>query len=243
MLLDLEESSTWVRPSGILRLLVAFCVVSSLLAWSMSGSLVSGLSLALVACVAGRLWVRRAVFKKRSRIQAQLPEALTLVGNALSSGGSLIQALEHAVRETSPPIAGELAIAVDEVRVGMSLDEALDRLNRRLAVPELESVIVALSIQRRAGGNLTELLQNANDMLKEQARLKGDLMVATAQARLSGKLVGLMPLVLTAVIFILDPAYLSPLFTTALGISMILAAATAQAAGFLIINRLLNVEF
>ncbi|MCL5291158.1 MAG: type II secretion system F family protein [Actinobacteria bacterium] len=242
-LLELAASKIRVKIEIALRLISSICTISFFAGWLFLGSLVSGVTLSLGVAVGIRAWLKRKEAEKKKRLQDQLPNALGLIGNALSSGASLVQALEHGVRESWPPISEELRSVVAEVGVGVGLDDALNGLNERLSITELESIIAALTIQRRAGGNLSELLMNANEMLKERVRVKGQLMAETAQARFSGKVVGLLPVIIIGIIFLIDPNYLAPLFETTSGLFLLGLAAIAELSGFAIINRLLKIDF
>lgn len=240
---ELAESGIRMKEELFLKVLLALCAASFAGGWLVFGSPISGIALSFGLAVAFRAWVRRRSGEKKRRLQEQLPEALVLVANALSSGASLVQALEHAVRESRQPISEELGRVVDEVKIGVGLDDALAGLNERLTMPELESIVVALTIQRRTGGNLAELLMNGADMLKDRARLKGQLIAETSQARFSGKVVGFLPAIVLGITFLIDPGYLSPLFETATGLFLLGLAAAAEISGFAIINGLLKIDF
>lgn len=240
---ELAESRIRMKEELFLKALLALSAASFAGGWLAFGSPISGIALSFGLAAALRAWVRRRSGEKKKRLQEQLPEALVLVANALSSGASLVQALEHAVRESRPPISEELGRVVDEVRIGVGLDDALGGLNERITMPELESIVVALTMQRRTGGNLAELLMSGADMLKDRARLKGQLLAETSQARFSGKVVGFLPVIVLGITFLIDPGYLSPLFETATGLFLLGLAAAAEISGFAIINGLLKIDF
>ncbi len=240
---ELSGAGMRTRTGLFLKMVPPLCAGVFAAGWIILGSPISGLALSFGAILAIRVWIRRRSGEKKERLLQQLPEALILIASALSSGASLVQALEHAVRESAPPVSEELSRVVDEVNIGVGLDDALGGLSERLAIPELESVVVALTIQRRTGGNLSELLVNGADLLKERSRLKNQLLAETAQARFSGKVVGLLPAIVLGITFAIDPGYLAPLFETATGLVLLGVAFAAELSGFAIINGMLKVDF
>lgn len=206
------------------------------------GSALTGLVLGIGALVLPYVWLQRQEEKILKEFRNQLPEAFTLMSNALSSGSTLTQSLEHAVKESRPPIKDELQVVVEQIGIGIPLDEALEDLQRRIRIPELDTVIAALLIQRRAGGNLAQLLGQATEIVREKIKLRNDLMVQTAQTRFSGKVVGLLPVVVIAGILLIDPTYIQPLFSTALGLVLLTVAAIGEILGFVLINKILAID-
>lgn len=248
--LPIDQSRLFARIDSVLgienidnRLLMGSFIMACLVGWLTLGSMVSGLALGGCTTICIRAYYTRKVSLVRRALLRQLPEALRLTSNALSAGASLTQALVHAVRESEPPISNELALVVNQIEVGVGFDDALGYLNDRLRLVELESITAALAIQRRSGGNLSELLCNFAELLKERFQLKGQLMADTAQARFSGKIVGLLPGIVLAFVFIIDPAYLTPLFRSPAGLILLGLALAAEVAGFVIVNRILTVDF
>lgn len=207
------------------------------------GSIVSTIILTAGVYFIVVIWLRQKKMRYEQRFIDQLPQALDLIANALRSSSSLVQAIEHAVRESEPPIKNELLKVVEHLGVGMNLDQALDKLYQELPVPEMEFLISAIIIQRRIGSNLAKLLTKASELLREKIELKNELMVQTAQARLSGRVIGLMPVVVVGFLMLADPGFIAPLFTTSLGVIFLVFAGLAELVGFLLIRKVLDVEF
>jgi len=187
--------------------------------------------------------LRRRATDYQNRFVGQLPATLVLIANSLSSGSSLPQALDYAARESRPPIKNELLKIVEQLGVGVNLNQALEKLYQDIPVPELETIISALIIQRRVGGNLAKLLKRTSELLREKNELKNELMVQTAQSRFSGKVIGLMPVVVIIFLLIADREFITPLFTTSLGIVILSLSSVAELLGFLLIRRILDVSF
>lgn len=222
---------------------VALLIASFLVGYGLFASYAGAFASQFLAALFGRAWLRRVIAKEQERLKSQLPEVLDYVAAALSAGSGFTQALEHAVRESSPPISLELKSVVDQVGVGVGLDEALLRLNERLGLVELKTIILALSMHRRAGGNLVELLENAKEMLRERIALGQQVLAETAQARLSGTIVGLLPVFVMGIVCLMDPGFVAPLFRTWQGESLLLSAALADGIGFVLIRRILKLSY
>lgn len=232
-----------VKPLTAASNLALIMFLSLTVGLFITGSLVSSIILAAGIYFIAVVWLRQRRVKYEQRFVDQLPQALDLMANALSSSSSLVQSIEHAVRESRPPIKNELLMVVEHLGVGMNLDQALDQLYQRLPVPEMEILISALIIQRRVGGNLSKLLARTSELLREKIELKNELMVQTAQSRMSGKVIGLMPLVVVGFLMLIDREFIAPLFTTSLGLVILTFAGLAELAGFLLIRKVLDIEF
>lgn len=189
------------------------------------------------------MWLQKRIKNYQRRFVDQLAPTLILIANSLSSGSSLNQALEYAARESRPPIKDELLNIVEQLGVGVSLDQALEKLYQEMTVPELETVISALIIQRRVGGNLAKLLKRTSELLREKNNLKNELLVQTAQSRFSGKIIGLMPVVVVGFLLMADREFIAPLFTTGLGMAILSLSTVAELMGFLLIRRILDISF
>ncbi|QGP93811.1 Type II secretion system (T2SS), protein F [Neomoorella glycerini] len=197
------------------------------------------------ACLGGYLpffAVRVKQNKRRIKFNGQIGDALVIMANALRSGFSFLQAMDMVRREMPDPIAKEFGITLLEMNWGSSTETALLGLTERVKSDDLDLVITAVLIQRQVGGNLAEILDNIAHTIKERVRIKGEIKTLTAQGRISGLIIGLLPVVLTTVIYLLNPGYLSLLFTTRTGVIMLLSAVLAQLMGVIIIRRIISIE-
>lgn len=178
--------------------------------------------------------------RRSERLAEQLPALLGSVSAGLAAGLSLPQALQAARQDVVAPAREELDIVAEHIRLGMALDEAFSMMQKRAAVEELDSVLLGLEIQRRSGGNLVELLEGVRLSLEEKGRLKRDLHLQTAQSRLSARVIGGMPILVAAGMALLDPAFISPLFTTGPGLFLAALAVVLELAGFVLLRRVLD---
>jgi tight adherence protein B len=204
---------------------------------------------ALIGFMLPRFWLGR---RKSSRINAfnkQLPDTITLIANALRAGSSFLQAIELVVRESRPPISTEFGRVIREVNLGLSFDTALENMVRRVRSDDLELMATAISIQHTVGGNLAEILDSIAFTIRERVRIKGEIRTLTAQQRLSGYVVGFLPIGLAGFLFIAAPQFMSPMFDSRVsllglpaGIIILFTGGFMMFLGFMIIRRIVDIE-
>jgi len=184
-------------------------------------------------------------FRHSRRVRAfnnQLSDTLNLWVNALRSGYSVLQAMEAIARELPPPVSIEFARVVQEVRLGLPLEVALQNLLRRIDSDDMDLVVTAVNVQREEGGNLAEILEVISHTIRERVRIKGEIRVMTAMGRYSGYVITLLPIILTLLLFVINRAYIIQLFNETCGWIMVGVALTMMTVGFLIIRKIVDVE-
>jgi len=173
---------------------------------------------------------------------AQLVDSLTTMANALRAGNSLIQALDIVVREMPPPISQEFGLVIREQRIGVSLDESLDRLAGRMKSQDLDLTVNAIKIARQVGGNLAEVFEIIAATVRERFRLEGQIKAFTAQGRMQGIVVGLLPIGLGAALYAIDPKMMAPMFETWQGWVLLGGIAVLEVIGGLIIKKIVTID-
>ncbi len=184
-------------------------------------------------------WLRARRFQQ---INAQLGEALTLVSSSLRSGLSLPQGVELVVQEMEPPIAEEFAIVIKENRLGLSFDDALSNLAERVPTPDLDMVVTAIVTIRETGANLAEVFDVIAHTVRERKKVEGKIQAMTAEGMTQGMLMCAVPPVLIIAFFFLDPTLVEPLFTTVLGILMLMVIAAMDAMGMWMILNTVKID-
>ncbi len=159
-----------------------------------------------------RLYVRTMAKKRMQAFDGQLSDTLNLWVNALRSGYSVLQSMEAIATELPPPVSAEFERVVQEVRLGLSVEQALANMYRRVPSEDLDLVITAVNIQREVGGNLAEVLDTISFTIRERVRIKGEIRTLTAQGRVSGWIISLLPIVLGFILFLINPEYVSELW-------------------------------
>lgn len=217
------------------------------------------LFLALVIIIAGLTWAIAPLagaggffipklylnFQRQKRVKkvvSQLMDAISLISNSLKSGYSFNQGLELVSREMPPPIADEFRQVLVELNMGGSAEEALVNLTRRVPSVDIDLMVTAFLIQRQVGGNLAEVLDSIAHTIRERIRILGEVRARTAQARLSGYVVGLMPFFLMGAISLLNPSYIKEMLASPLGVLMLGVAMGMELVGFIIIKQIVSIE-
>ena len=203
----------------------------------------------LLACVVGGLlaalpllYVQYIRSRRLNKLQRQLPEALDLVTRALRSGHSFSSGLQMIGEEMAEPIANEFRIVADEVNFGVSLQQALTNLSERIPLTDLRYFVVSVLIQRDSGGNLTEVLGNLSRLIRERLKLYAKVKVLSSEGRLSAWILGLMPFALAAVMNILNPDFMSPLWKDPIGLAIIKYKLILMAFGVLILRKIIKIR-
>lgn len=196
---------------------------------------------ALVGCIP-LLYARRKKKKRIYEFERKFPDALDMLTNALRAGMALNGAIQVVSEESPDPVGKEFGILFEENRLGLDMKEALQKLAGRVESAELRLFVTAVIIQRETGGNLAEILQGTAAVIRDRFRILGDVRSMTAQARLSGLVLTALPLGMAAFIMTVAPEYLKGLADDPAGPYMIGGALFLQIAGFLIMQRIVDIK-
>jgi tight adherence protein B len=196
-----------------------------------------------------RFWLGRRKNGRLNAFNKQLPDTITLIANALRAGSSFLQAIELVVRESRPPISTEFARVIREVNLGLPFEAALENMVRRVRSDDLELMATAISIQHQVGGNLAEILDSIAYTIRERVRIKGEIRTLTAQQRLSGYVVGFLPIGLAGFLFIAAPGFMEPMFMNPpgilglpAGVIILLFGGFMMFIGFMLIRKIVDIE-
>lgn len=168
---------------------------------------------AILLSFAPNLYIVLAARRRLRSFNNQLGDTINLLANSLRSGYSFLQSMELVSREAPPPVSSEFRRVVQEVGLGLSTDEALGNLLRRVPSDDLDLLITAVNIQHEVGGNLAQILETIGHTIRERVRIKGEIQVLTAQGRISAYVITLMPIGLAIFITVINPSYMAPMFT------------------------------
>ncbi len=204
---------------------------------------------ALIGFMLPKFWLNRRKNGRLNSFNKQLPDTITLIANALRAGSSFLQAIELVVRESRPPISTEFARVIREVNLGLPFDQALENMVRRVRSDDLELMATAISIQHNVGGNLAEILDSIAYTIRERVRIKGEIRTLTAQQRLSGYVVGFLPIGLAGFLFIAAPKFMDPMFYNPpgilglpAGVIILLVGGFMMFIGFMLIRKIVDIE-
>jgi tight adherence protein B len=204
---------------------------------------------ALVGFFLPRFWLGRRKGGRLNQFNKQLPDTITLIANALRAGSSFLQAIELVVRESRPPVSTEFGRVIREVNLGLPFEQALENMVRRVKSDDLELMATAISIQHTVGGNLAEILDSIAYTIRERVRIKGEIRTLTAQQRLSGYVVGFLPIALAGFIFVAAPKFFDPMFMKPpevlglpAGVIIMFFGGFMMFIGFMLIRKIVDIE-
>jgi len=240
--LALEDKVPGINPRSFFEFELAASAVIALVAFALTAqpalALVGTLIVPFVSTKRAGTWHRA----NQTRLREQLPDALNAIGMCFAAGHSLQQALGHVAVETPDPLGRQLRRTVNDIDVGYGVPEALGRLEKRTNCADLHFVLVALEIHHMTGGSLRELLEGAATSISESFELMRSLEVQTAQARMSARIVTIMPLVLLVVLSLAMPGYLATFFSSTAGFMLLMGALGLEALGIFLIRRILGID-
>ena len=246
---ELRLADSQLQPGDLITMRVALAgagfVVTYLAATSMLGTMF-GVIAALIVGIVGfqlpQMWLNHRKNQRSSKLEKQLPDTLTFIANSLKAGFGLLQAMSMAADQMEHPISTELSITVHETNVGSSMEEAFTNLSERCQNYDLDLVVTAILIQRSAGGNLSEILENVTETMRERARIKAEIVTLTAQQSLTGIVIALLPVGVGAMFLVISPEYISLLFTETMGRVMLGISVVMETIGIIVIKRILAIE-
>lgn len=186
-----------------------------------------------------RKYTRKRYIK---RIKSEMPEAVRLLYIALDSGSSMLQAFSYAAKNCTGALSYELKQTVWDIEAGLDFDEAMKRLQKRCPCAELSYLAAAMEIQHRCGGSMSEILQSVSSTLHQNIKMEQKLDMKTAQARLSSRIVAIMPFALLALLSIFSSGYLSMFFSSGIGILLFICALGLDFVGIILIRRFLTID-
>jgi len=203
----------------------------------------------LIGFMLPKFWLNRRKGGRLKSFNKQLPDTITLIANALRAGSSFLQAIELVVRESRPPISTEFGRVIREVNLGLPFEQALENLVRRVRSDDLELMATAISVQHQVGGNLAEILDSIAYTIRERVRIKGEIQTLTAQQRLSGYVVGFLPIALAGFLFVAAPDFMEPMFANPpevlglpAGVVILIFGGFMMFIGFMLIRKIVDIE-
>jgi tight adherence protein B len=189
-----------------------------------------------------RIYVGFTKRQRLSKFNNQLSDTINLLVNGLRSGYSMLQAMETVARELPPPICEEFTRVVQEVTLGLSNEQALNNMLRRIPSDDLDLMITAINVQHEVGGNLAEILDIISYTIRERVRIQGEIRVLTAQGMLSGYVISFLPIGLGLIMFLMNRAYMLGMFRNPCGLIMVGVALVGIVSGFIAIQKIVRIE-
>jgi tight adherence protein B len=230
-----------VRPAEWVLIHAGTTVLLATIGFALGGPALMVLFL-LLGVVAPVLYLRMRHGRRLTAFSAQLPDTLSMIANSLTAGLSVPQAIDTVVRDGQEPVAGELRRALVEQRLGVDISDALDGIAARMGSVDFAWVVMAIRIQREVGGNLSEVLQTVAETLREREYVRRQVRTLSAEGRLSGYILGGLPVAMFGYLMLANRDFVRPLYTTLLGMLMLGAAIALVVAGAWCMSRIVKVE-
>jgi tight adherence protein B len=239
----LEQSrSSWSLGTFLLLTLGLGLAAGSVMLLFGSPFLIALGGAATAAFVPYFILVRRRS-KRIAAFEEQFPEVIELLSRSARAGHALQAGLQEVAEEAPDPSGEEFRQVFEEQRFGLPLGESLLGLSDRIELVDVRMFVTSVLIQKETGGNLAENMDNLARLIRERFRFKRQVKVHSAHGRMTGMILGLTPVVLALLLFVLNPEYISPLFTTELGRILLAAAVFLQLVGFFVIRRMTEIEY
>ncbi len=247
-----EDVFMFVSPAKIAKigrisaLIAFFMFFIPLFSLTNAASTIAGIVLGLgagafVFTLPGR-YVRILRERRRLKFNEQLVDSLGTMSNALRAGFSITQAFESVVENGEKPISQEFSVLLQQMRVGLSFEDALTSLDRRVQSDDLTLVCTSIDIARKTGGNLTEIFDRISETIRGRMRIERRVRTLTAQGRMQGIIVSAMPFVLGLAMTVLKPEVMKPFLTSLKGAICVGIAVVLVTIGWLIIRKIIKIE-
>ena len=238
----IDQSQVNLTVARLLALSGLVALAAGTLAAILAGP-IAGLSLGLVASLAPTLVVFRIREKRSRKLSEQLPDALDMMARSLRAGHALTSAFKLVATEMPQPVAIEFGRAFEEQNLGMSFERAVLQMTRRApSNGDLKIFAVSVIIQKETGGNLVEILEKISETIRARYRFYGKLRALTAEGRVSGVVLGILPIVTGLALTVLNPRYLSALITNPIGRGFLLYAIVSWVIGLIWLRHMGKVE-
>lgn len=206
------------------------------------GSPIAGISLFICNIVLAVTISRALVDRRVANLRNSIPDTLRSMSSCFGAGYTIFQTFTHLSKENTGLIKSIFSNCTNILKTGGSVQDSLICLKKTTEVPELSFLAVALDVQHQTGGSMKPVIESAKDMVENKLELMRMLQVQTAQAKLSARIVMVLPFALIAVFSIISPGFLNPFFSSVLGFLILCIACLMQAAGIILVKKTLNVE-
>lgn len=230
---------TWLMLGGSF----GFGTLAFLMVWPHYGlGLVLGSALCVVGFNAPKAIITNLFERRCSRLTDQMVEGMTIMSNGVKAGQSLTQSMERVVENLKGPLPQEFSLVLNKVRLGMSVEEALNEFGERIPRQDVQMFVTAVNILKETGGNLAETFQTITTTVRERQKVEKKIQALTAQGTMQAIIISLVPFVLLGMFLVLDPNYIMPLFTKPLGWVALALMLILQIIGLVVMKKIVTIK-
>ncbi len=238
----LEELFLFVSSQNIFMLNILALFVLPVLIYFFTGSIFYVLIVVVTLLFLPRLVLNFLEKKRRQAINEALPDALSQFAGGMQSGSTFLSAAEILVKETKGPISQEFSLMLRELRLGTTLNDAMDNLAERVQTPEMDLVVTAIQISNEVGGNLSEIFIQLSKTLRKKIEMEGKIKALTSQGIMQGWVVGLLPFAIIAALYVVDKENIAPIFSSLLGWGFLAIILINELLGGLLIRKIVSID-
>ena len=241
LLRELDHAGLSIRPLTFIFIGLASGLAGSVLGVSAGG--LGGFIILMLGWMAPFIWLRWRKRKRLSQFEQQLPDAIDMLVSAMRAGYSFQAATQFIGDEMISPIGPEFARFYDEQRLGIDVRTALIGLQDRIDSLDLKMFVTAVLIQRETGGNLSEVLSNLSDLIRERLTMKSQIQTLIAEPKLSARFLAVLPVIVFSVLSIVRPHFFDPMTAPgSVGRVILLSSAASVIIGYMIMMRIADVD-
>lgn len=239
-----------IMQSGLDISIQAFWVFSTVMGLGLAAtSFIVGLPwyVAVLAGLAGFLglprWALGFIRRRRQNVFLNdFADAIDVMVRGLKAGLPVSDAMKVIAAESGPPVGPEFSEVVEGQRIGITIDQGIERMYERMPMSEVNFLGIVMSIQSKTGGNLSEALNNLSKVLRDRKKMKAKIRAVSQEAKSSAAIIGALPFVIMAALTVLNPQYLNPLFDTSAGNIMLVGCGLWMLTGVLVMRKMINFE-
>lgn len=245
---DLARADLKLKPGEYIAVMIILAFGFGFLGFFVAGGVFGALIAGALGLFAPRFYVQSQQSKRLVKFNDQLGDMLNLMVNGLRAGYSTMQAMEAVSKELPAPICDEFRRVVQEMQLGVPMQQSLDNLLRRIPSEDLDLVVTAINVQREVGGNLAEILDTISYTIRERVRIKGEIRVLTTQVMYSGRFLSMMPVFVLGILYLLNKPYIMEFFSKEnnskipCGYIALACSAILIIIGYVVMNKIGDIE-
>lgn len=238
----LVKANLLLKPEEMVSIALVSFIAGGFFGFLLTQSILFVVMFAFVGMNLPAFFLKKRIKKRIKTINAQLGDTISILSNSLKAGHSFFQAVDSVVNEMKGPISEEFAKLLKEINLGGSTEGALENMVERVGSDDVELMVTAVLIQRQIGGNLAEILDNISNTIRQRVKMKGEIKTLTAQGRISGIVISLLPVGLAMMMALISPDQFRVMVTEPIGIVMIGMAVVMEFIGYFFIRKIVNIE-
>ena len=239
---NMADMFLFVDPARLFMINLILLVIFPPFLWLITGDWLVAVIGLLALLIIPKLMYGRLRKKRLARFVEQLPDGLLMISGGLQAGSSLTVAIQALVKEQQPPLSQEFELFLREQKIGVEFADALGHMEQRLPIAEFQMISSALRISREVGGNLAEVLDTLADTLRRKAMMEGKIDSLTSQGRMQGIVMSALPVLLGILLYFLEPAAMSKMFSTWYGLTVLSILIVWEGIGFFLISKIVAID-